>query len=226
MNTVIKIGGSLSEKPNVLRNLGYELSKIAQKQKILIIPGGAKFADVIRELDNKFKLPASFTHRMAILAMDQYGLFLSQILPNSQLCDSIKEANKISKAGKLAIFLPSKMVLDCDPFEASWDVTSDSIAAYIAIKVHSKKVILITDVDGIFDEDPKILKNAKLLKTISADKLHSYGGRTSVDKFLPTFLLENSIDVYVVNGVDATRIIDILLGKQTICTLIKKVNKK
>ena len=157
---------------------------------------------------------------MAILAMDQYGLFLSQVIPEACLCDSVEAAKQLSEDGKVALFLPSRLLFESDPFEPSWAVTSDSISAHIAAKLQAKKVIFATDVDGVFSEDPKLLPSAKLLSVVSADELLRCGGRTSVDSYLPNLLLELKLDAYVVNGAYPQRLSDILSGQQTICTHI------
>jgi len=218
MDSVIKVGGSLSENPAILKALCAKLCEIGQTYQVTVVPGGGKFADIIRELDDKFNLSPVFSHRMAILAMDQYGLFLSQIIPQSCLCDSIEEAEQISKNKKVAIFLPSKLLFESDPFEPSWAITSDSIS--IAIKLDAKKVIFATDVDGIYDENPKLLLTAKLQSNISVDALLRFGGRTSVDSYLPNILGENKLEAYVVNGAYPQRINQILNGEQTTCTHI------
>lgn len=220
MEAIIKIGGSLIEIPQAFKSLCLELSKIAQKHSILIIPGGGKFADIVRELDSKFNLPSLFSHRMAILAMDQYGLFLSQMIPDSRICDSFQEANKIVKSGKTVLFLPSKMLFENDPFNPSWDVTSDSISVYLAIKMQAKKAILVTDVDGIFDKNPKKYSDAKLLPEVSIQQLLNMKERTSVDKFLPSLLQKNSLDCFIVNGFFPMRISEILKTQRSVCTKI------
>lgn len=171
MDAVIKIGGSIAEIPDAFKSLCLELSNIARKHQVVVVPGGGKFADVVRELDTKFRLPPLFSHRMAILSMDQYGLFLSQVIPNSCICDSFQEIELISERGKVALFLPSRVLFEEDPFKPSWDVTSDSISAYFAIKLQATKIILVTDVDGIFDKDPKQNSNVQLLSKVSADEL-------------------------------------------------------
>jgi aspartokinase-like uncharacterized kinase len=223
MEAVIKIGGSLSQTPDILRTLGVELGNIARKHQVVMVPGGGKFADVVRELDAKFKLPAIFSHRMAILAMDQNGLFLSQIIPEACICDSLEDAERLSKQCKVALFLPSRLLFENDPFPPSWDVTSDSIAAHIAIELKAAKAVFLTDVDGIFTQDPKQHPEAKLLSGVSADELLRRVGRTSVDRFLPELLMENKLDTYVVNGAFPQRINDILSGQSTICSHINPV---
>jgi aspartokinase-like uncharacterized kinase len=220
VDAVIKLGGSLLENPAALKALGVTLCRIGEKYRVMVVPGGGKFADAVRTVDEKFGLLAATSHRMAILAMDQYGLLLSHFIPHAHTCDSLTEAKRVSENKLVSIFLPSKLLLEEDPFKPSWDITSDSIAAYLATKLHAAKTVFVTDVDGIFSADPKKDQNAKLLDSVPATKLLELRKRTSVDKFLPNFLIKNSFDCYVVNGFYSERVANILLGKKAICTQI------
>jgi len=221
MDAVIKVGGSLAEDPTALRALCKRLGEIAKKYRIVVVPGGGKFADVVREFDRRYVLLPGISHRMAILGMDQFGLLLSQIIPNSCAVYLLNDAKQLSEIKVVPIFLPSRLMFQDDPLEHSWDVTSDSIAAYIASRLNADKVILATDVDGIFTSDPKKHSDAKLLKRTSASELLKLIQRTSVDQFLPKLLLKTQMDCYIVNGKYPERIEAILAGQHTICTLVK-----
>lgn len=220
MDAVLKVGGSLAEDPNKLTNLCQELTLLAKNHRIVIVPGGGKFADAIRKFEETYDLSDIAAHKMAVLAMDQYGLFLSDITPDSNVSYLLEETSNLMK-GKLPIFLPSQLILSEDPLENSWDVTSDTIAAYIAGKLNAQKVVLVTDVDGIFFEDPKKTLDTKLVEELSAKELQGWNKRTSVDKILPNMLLKTKMDCYVVNGKYPERIGLILENKPTICTHIK-----
>jgi aspartokinase-like uncharacterized kinase len=56
-----------------------------------VVPGGGEFADVVRCLDERFSLTCGVSHRMAILGMDQYGLLLSDLMPNSVTVCKLEE---------------------------------------------------------------------------------------------------------------------------------------
>ena len=156
MGTVIlKVGGSLASHPENLRNLCARLTELSLKHSLIIMPGGGEFADTVRNLDKRFYLSPAVSHRMAILGMDQYGLLLSDLLPNSSLVNKLEMLKEVLNLGRLPIFLPSTLLLTENPLENSWQVTSDSIAAYLCGKLGLKELILITDVDGIFTSDPK-----------------------------------------------------------------------
>ena len=220
MDAVIKIGGSLAEDPERLRALCTKLSEFAKKYAIIVVPGGGRFADVVRDFDQRFTLSSEVSHRMAILGMDQFGLLLSQIIPNSCATYLLNDAKQLSEIRVVPIFLPSPLMFQEDQLENSWNVTSDSIAAYVASRLHAAKVLLVTDVDGIFTKDPRKHADAVLIERLSAEELLKLNKRTSVDSFLPKLLLEASVDCYVVNGKHPERIEAILAGQQATCTLI------
>jgi len=103
MEAVLKVGGSLVENPVSLAMLCQELSVLAKAHRILIVPGGGEFADTVRKFDKTYGLSDVVAHKMAILAMDQYGFFLSDITPDSHVSQSLEEIGDSAK-GTLPIF--------------------------------------------------------------------------------------------------------------------------
>ena len=219
--TVVKVGGSLALYPEKLRALCAKLSEISAKHKLIVVPGGGEFADVVRGVDKRFNLSSKASHRMAILGMDQYGFLLSDLMPCSCAVNQLENVQKVLDLGKLPVFLSSNLLLSEDPLQNSWDVTSDSITVYIAGQLHISKVLLVTDVDGVYTCDPKKHSDAKLIKRLSAKELLMMNKRTSVDKFLPKLLLQLQIECFVVNGLYPERVEAVLVGRDTVCTLIK-----
>jgi aspartokinase-like uncharacterized kinase len=218
MEAVLKIGGSLSENPTNLAKLCEVLSDLGKFHRTVIVPGGAEFADAVRKIDEQYVLSNEVTHKMAILAMDQYGLLLSDITPDSYVSYELKEVST-HQNGKIPILLPSQVMFREDPLENSWDVTSDSIAAYFAGELQAEKLVLVTDVDGIFLEDPKA-GESKFLETVTVNQLQRWNKRTSVDRSLPKILQKTKVKCFVVNGNRPERIEQILENKKTVCTQI------
>ena len=218
---MLKIGGSLAVYPEKLRKLCTTLSKLSEKQSIVLLPGGGEFADTIRTVDARFSLSSEIAHRMAILGMDQYGLLLSDLIANSLVVDSLDDAKEALASGKIPILLPSNFLFQDNLLESSWEVTSDAIAIYIAHLLSASKVVLVTNVDGIFSNDPKINSDSELIKKISADQLLAHKERTSVDNYAPKLLLEWPLSCFVVNGLFPERVETILAGRDTICTQIE-----
>src|SRR3972149_6131159 len=173
IDAVIKIGGSRSRT----RALGALLDSSAGwrgRASILVVPGGGPFADLVRAEHHRLGLSESAAHRKAILAMDQYGLLLSDLASGALPVSSLDAIGTALRSGRLPIFLPSRSLLRRDPFRPSWDVTSDSIAAYIATLVKAKALLLLKDVDGIFARDPKSDPTAPLLPRVPRSRLGHY----------------------------------------------------
>jgi len=216
---VAKIGGSLAEDHISLVRLCQELIAVSKKYEVVIVPGGAKFADIVRYFYDKLSLSDDTAHKMAILAMDQYGLLLKDVIGDAILTYSLKDSLQIANDRNLPIILPSKIILSLDPLKHSWGVTSDSISAFIASLLKAEKLILVKNVDGIFTEDPIKKRDARMLRKISAERLLK--GKTGcVDELLPTILIEKQLKCYVVNGKHPNRIKSILEGKPDIYTEI------
>jgi hypothetical protein len=217
---IVKVGGSLASYPAKLRILCAKLTELSHEHKLIVIPGGGEFTDAVRKLDKRFSLSPAASHRMAILGMDQYGLLMSDLLPSSRIVNKLEHLQETLDLGKLPVFLPSTLLFAEDPLENSWNVTSDSIAVYVAGQLHATRTLLVTDVDGVYTCDPKKSSEAKLIKKLSALDLLRMNRRTSVDKFLPKLLLQLQIECFVVNGLYPERVEAILSRQDTTCTFI------
>ena len=220
MDAVIKVGGSLTDSQENLRLLCHKLAELAKKNSFIVVPGGGRFADLVREFHKRFALSCNVSHRMAVLAMDQLGFLLSNITPNSRVFHLLENAEKHSEVGMVPIFLPSRFMFEGDPLENSWDVTSDSIAAYVANRVHAEKLVLVTDVDGVYTSNPKVDSDARFIRKLSAEQLLTMNQRTSVDRYLPRLLLDAQVNCYVVNGLFPERVEAIVAGLRTTCTVV------
>jgi len=196
MITVIKLGGSLCRDRRILARLCKELNRL---DNIIIIPGGGEFADKIREIDRKFSLNPAISHGLAILAMCQTGLLIRNFF-NGEIFDCTK-------------------LLKDENLKPSWDVTSDSIAAYVAINTKAKRLILLKDVDGLFTKDPKKSKKAELILEPTARQL-SRMKNSCLDPEFYNFVKNSNLEIWIINGKYLRRIRKIMNGEETIGTRV------
>ena len=143
-DTVIKIGGGLLAVPDALDHVVQTLRSVCTTdRRLLVVPGGGPFADAVRDVDAAMPLDASAAHWMAILGMDQYAYLLASRLPNARFTERLEELASIHATGGLPVFAPSRLLRAVDPLPHCWDVTSDSIAAWISHHLRATQLILI-----------------------------------------------------------------------------------
>lgn len=198
---VIKIGGSL------FPNHAIKLAEALEGQNCLIVVGGGEFANLIRKYDSNIGFSNDVTHETAINSMDILAKLLNDKLAFTELSASFEEAETISSSGKIPIMICSDIILNEESLKHSWEITSDSIATFIANELDSN-ILIATDVDGIYNKNPSET-DAKLINEIGVKKLLSFN-ESSVDLMLPVFLEEYGFDCYVVNGKFPDRILSII----------------
>jgi aspartokinase-like uncharacterized kinase len=219
MDWVIKIGGSLfpARAIELCEAIVGMNNSDRSPPKILLICGGGRFANKIREYDEDFKFSNTANHNSAIMCMDIIGTLLADKVKGLKAVKSIENAESIADQGNFPVLIPSNIMESHDPLEHSWKVSSDSIALYLS-NLLKAKLLIATDVDGIYTHDPSH-DGAKLIKFISAKKLLNFG-ETSVDEFLPELLIRYKSNCYVVNGKHPDRVISIIEGRSSKYTLI------
>jgi aspartokinase-like uncharacterized kinase len=143
VEAVVKIGGSLLRDPERLHLVLDVVADARKESALLVVPGGGPFADTVRAIDRRVGLTDDAAHWMALLAMDQYAHLLHSRLRGATLVSTPTEALAALGAGALPVLAPYRWLRDADPLPHSWDVTSDSIAAWIAGALGAPRLVLI-----------------------------------------------------------------------------------
>ena len=138
---MIKIGGSLYGTQYLIEWL-QAISSLSKK-KLIIVPGGGPFADQVRLADEKYKLDDSCAHNMAVMAMQQYGSLIASLCPTIVTAKTREKIQLAWQNYKAVVWEPYNMLQDEYELEKSWDVTSDSIAVWLASKLDLKNVLLV-----------------------------------------------------------------------------------
>lgn len=159
IDAVIKVGGALLGNDGELATVLAALERIAPGRSLLIVPGGGPFTDAVRSVDRAHALSHDDAHWMAILGMEQFAVLLASRLRGAELVTRHGEIARAHARGAIPVLAPYRWLREADPLPHSWDVTSDSIAAWIAAQVDARRLILIkaaahhasTIVDRYFD---------------------------------------------------------------------------
>jgi aspartokinase-like uncharacterized kinase len=140
---VVKVGGGMLAREEDLKAVLAEIAAASSECPLLVVPGGGPFADRVRDVDRRIGLTPDAAHWMAVLAMDQYAHLISARLSTSVLVESATEIDVALQQGRLPILAPYRWLREVDPLPHSWDVTSDSISAWVAGRLGAVRLVLV-----------------------------------------------------------------------------------
>ncbi len=258
---IIKLGGSVitfkdSSVPkvriSVIKQLSLEIAKLDQKGfKIILVHGAGSFG---HPLAKKYQLTRGFINKRSYEGF--YKTILSMQKLNNLIINLFQQAGVpviglsphgfiFQKNGKLLNFdisvikklMDHKLipVLYGDPvldIKLGCSILSgDVIVPYLAKKLHAKQVVFLSDVDGIFDDDPKINPQAKLIPQVNNKNLKKVlsglksSGRDDVTGEMTGKILSISqnlkrIPVIIMNGLN-NGIVQAVLGRSPIGTKLR-----
>ena len=138
---VVKIGGSLETAPG-LRALLEVLVEYG-RAKIIIVPGGGRFADQVRAEQKATAMDDATAHRLAIQGMEHYAAVLCGI--NTCLYPET-DPQAPADAGDILsvpVWLPGRLLADQPGIPCNWQVTSDSLALWLADRLGAEALILV-----------------------------------------------------------------------------------
>jgi aspartokinase-like uncharacterized kinase len=149
--TLIKVGGSLLDWPELPRRLirFLELRRAGEREfRPVLLCGGGPFAESVRRLDRTHHLGDYAAHRLAIQAMDLASTVLLCLLPGALGIDRVEGLEGEMAPDEIPLLIPS-LILDemesrqANPLPPSWDVTSDTLAAWIASQLSARSLVLL-----------------------------------------------------------------------------------
>lgn len=139
----MKLGGSLASSPELR---GWLAAISGGGGRLVLVPGGGPFADQVREAQRRWSFGDATAHRLAIMAMEQYGFMLAGLEPRLRPSASRAAIQRVLAAGGVPVWLPTRMALGRPEIPESWDVTSDSLAAWLAADLAADGVLLVKSV--------------------------------------------------------------------------------
>ena len=144
--TVVKVGGSLFDWPDLKSRLADFLSTLANKN-VLLVPGGGKTADAVRAYDGTHGLGEEASHWLALQALSLNARFLQTLLPTAPLVATLAGAS----GSEICILDPFPFFqadeLRSDPLPHDWQVTSDSLTVRVAKLAEARELILLKSAD-------------------------------------------------------------------------------
>lgn len=179
---VVKIGGSLIDQlERIIRVLH------RSGRPVLIIPGGGKFARLVRDTG----ADGEHGHWMAVAAMEQMGWYIA--------AKGVVPVTCLQIPARQEVLLPYTLLRSADPLPHTWDITSDTISAWVASRL-GLDLVLLKSVDGI-------RTGGILQERVNADITTD-----DVDPCFIRYVLASSVRTSVINGLVPGRVERLLKG--------------
>src|SRR2546427_12226597 len=129
---IAKIGGGLLGKAGAFGLVIEAVTALRRGRRLVVLPGGGPFADAVRQMFKRVRIGEDAAHWMAVLGMDQYAHALAGRLPDAALVDGDGGISAAVQARRLPVLAPYHWLPAADPLPPSSDVTSGTIAAWLA----------------------------------------------------------------------------------------------
>jgi aspartokinase-like uncharacterized kinase len=148
---ILKVGGSLLDWPELPDRL---LSFIQQRKaaepgvKLALMCGGGDFADSIRRYDRIHRFRDYEAHFLAMQAMNLACTLMFCLIKSCRGVETLAMLDEDWPPDEIPLLMPSSNLEELQfarrkPMPYSWDVTSDTIAAWIASQLPGRSLVLV-----------------------------------------------------------------------------------
>ena len=215
---VISLGGSIIVQDKINYKFLDEFKKIILKHKkynFIIVTGGGKTARTYIEAARKEKLSEEEASFLGILTTRLNANLIADIFNQTRIPETHQELKTIKSR-----------IIVCGALGNKSGMTSDANAAEIARDKKAKFFINMTNVPGLFTDDPKTHKNASLIPFITHNDFHNKikkikykaGQHFVLDQKASEIIKKNNITTIILEG--NHQLNNVLNNKKFIGTII------
>ena len=138
---IVKLGGSFAQDARLVP----WLSMLAELGggRVTVVPGGGPFADAVRASQGQWHFADLPAHNMAVLGMAQVAHLFHALEPRLALAADEEGIRRVLHAGQPALWLPTMALRDAPDLLTNWEVTSDSLALWLARLVNAERLVVV-----------------------------------------------------------------------------------
>lgn len=199
-----KVGGSLLDGGRAPAVVG-ALRRAAPAVDLVLVPGGGRAVDRLRARHARGEISEEEAHRAALRVLDATAVRLAggcgHELPLTASLPPLRPG--------VSVLAPRALLRSEDPMPATWAVTSDSVAAWCAVRAGATDVLLVKSREAVRRPAPD--PGARL-------HVRRASGTGLVDGHLPELLGDAPVTVWVVDGRRPDRLMGWLTGDRRAAT--------
>ena len=241
---VLKVGSAVLSENNALAlerlsGLVDFLAQLSQKYEVILVTSGAVAAGyTLVKLDKQ-----EVANKQALAAIGQpllmshyerefkrYNLNCSQMLLTADDFDSRKRTQHAKNAIEVLLYHNVVAIINENDVTATDELVfgdNDQLAAHVAVFFEADLLVILTDIEGYFDKNPRDFKDAKLLKYVheitnemleikqSPNSKFATGGIATKLK-AADFILKNNGQMFLASGFDLNSAREFLLNNNHI----------
>jgi aspartokinase-like uncharacterized kinase len=138
---IVKLGGSLAHDLRLVPWLAM-LAELGGG-RVTVVPGGGLFADAVRASQRHWHFADLPAHNMAVLAMAQTAHLFHALEPRLTLAADEAGIRRALHAGQPSLWLPFALLRDAPDLLTNWEVTSDSLALWLARRLNAERLVMV-----------------------------------------------------------------------------------
>lgn len=254
MSTVVKLGGSVitrknepfSTRSDLISRLAEEISIFLREDKrreIVLVHGGGSFGhSLVRECLEKIGYISTQCYARVAFYMDFLNHLIVEALLASEVpavrvpprsicwgtgpgeCD-FSVVGRFMSSGVVPVLYGDVILLGNE----SRVLSGDDMVWYLAKSLGLKKAIFVTDVDGVYDKDPKLHRDARVLSNMHVSEVLREASFWEVsdvtggmlNKLKKSLLLGiKDVKVYVINGFIPGNLLNALEEKNVVGSIL------
>ncbi|MDR1694299.1 MAG: UMP kinase [Lactobacillaceae bacterium] len=219
-------GGEEMFSPAIAADLVSQIKAVhnAGTDICLVIGGG----NIFRGRSAPKGLPRSVADQMGMMATVMNGLFLQEALKKADLDVRLMSSLDVPKVcesyvyEKAAGYLEKRRIVIFAGGTGNPFFTTDSAATLKAAEMNCDVVLKATQVDGVYDSDPKKNPNAKRYEAVSFDEAIQKELKV-MDTTALALARENNIPIVVFAQSERNSLVDVVCGKGNFTVMRKEV---
>jgi len=212
---LLKISGKIvnPDNPEIIARYADTIKKLVDEGKrIAVVVGGGRYSRAYIKCAKALGLNNAQADMIGIEIARVNALLLAYALGDyayTPIPRSVEDVQRAWSSNKVVV------VGGLQPGQST-----AAVAAVVAETLGIGKMLYATDVDGVYDKDPKRFSNAKKLSVVSIDELVNFmsqryeaGGYELLDPIAIQIIRRSCIEVIVFNGFETSNVEKVLRGE-------------